>query len=209
MPDILLKLMKRLSSLNPRSTASGFTLIEVLVTIVLIGVLFAIAAPSWVAFVNQQRVSSARSQVSQAIRTAQSEAKRTKSSRAIVFDNNDNKPRYAIVPAPDNLSPTTRIDITTITNWQSLGDGNIQPGTIRLSVDQGADPNSPPLLVFDAYGSVVRTALPNPVPYTITIGATSGDNPRRCVAVATILGAMREGADKTPSENDGCPPNRV
>ncbi|GAP96388.1 type II secretory pathway, pseudopilin PulG [Leptolyngbya sp. NIES-2104] len=177
--------------------------------VILIGVLFAIAAPSWVAFLNQQRVGSARSQVSQAIRSAQSEAKRTKSSRAIVFDNNSNRPRYAIVPAPDSPSPTTPIDISRITNWQSLGDGNIQRGTIRLSVDQGSDAARPPLLVFDAYGSVVLTALPSRLPYTITIGATSSTNPRRCVAVATILGAMREGADKTASESDGCPPNRV
>ncbi|MGG6270214.1 pilus assembly FimT family protein [Leptolyngbya sp. AN03gr2] len=201
--------MKRQNSFNSHAVASGFTLIEVLVTVVLIGILFAIAAPNWVAFINQQRVGSARNQVAQAIRTAQSEAQRTKSSRAIVFDNNNNQPRYAIVPAPDNPSSSTRIAIADIRNWERLGDGSIQPNTIRLSVDQGSDPNSPPLLIFDSYGSVVLRSLPNQLPYTITIGATSSSNPRRCVAVETILGATREGADKTASENDGCPLNRV
>lgn len=191
--------MKRQHSSNSRAVVSGFTLIEVLVAVILIGILFAIAAPNWVAFLNQQRVGSARNQVSQAIRTAQSEAQRTKVNRALVLQNNNNQPRYAIVPAPNNT-----VNIAQINNWQTLGDGSIQPGTIRLWADQGTTPGDPPPLIFDTYGSVVTSALPSrAVPYTITIGATTSRNPRRCVAVVTILGATREGSDGTAT--DGCP----
>ncbi|MBE9010502.1 type II secretion system protein [Pseudanabaenaceae cyanobacterium LEGE 13415] len=195
--------MKRQSSFNSHASTGGFTLIEALVTMVLIGILFAIAAPNWVAFLNQQRVGSARNQIAQAIRTAQSEAQRTKVNRALVVQNNNNQPRYAIVPTPNNT-----VDINQINNWQRLGDGNIQPGTIRLWVDQGTSSADPPPLIFDTHGSVVTSTLPNPnnaLPYTITIGATASRNPRRCVAVVTILGATREGADRTATDVEGCP----
>ena len=46
--------------LNSQSEAPqknrGFTLIELLVVIIIIGALSAIAAPSWLAFINRQRV---------------------------------------------------------------------------------------------------------------------------------------------------------
>jgi prepilin-type N-terminal cleavage/methylation domain-containing protein len=179
--------MKRRSLLSSKFTARGFTLLELIVVMVLIGVLFAIAAPNWVAFINQQRVGSARNQVSQAIRTAQSEAKRTKVNRAIVFQNNNNQPRYAIVPAPDNT-----INLSNA-NWQTLGDGTIQPGLIRLSVERAPNQNQPPPLIFDSYGAIPPNVTL--MPYTITIGSTASTNPRRCVEVHTILGATTEGSN--------------
>ncbi|MBD1842326.1 type II secretion system protein [Cyanobacteria bacterium FACHB-63] len=172
--------MQRQSYFRTDSTTNGFTLLEVLITVILIGILFAIAAPNWVAFINQQRVGSARSQVAQAIRTAQSQAQQTKVNRAVVFDNNNGQPRYAIVAATNNS-----VDIAQITNWQRLGDGSI-----RLWGDQGTDRNIA-TLIFDGYGAVVAS----PVPYEITIGAAIGVNPRRCVSVETLLGATAEDSD--------------
>lgn len=55
---------------------SGFTLIELLAVTVMVGVLSAIAAPSWLAFTNNQRLSAGQSTVFNAIKSAQSEAKK-------------------------------------------------------------------------------------------------------------------------------------
>ena len=50
---------------KPRSSnsSSGFTLIEVLVVVIIIGILSAIAAPGWLAFINNRRISTMRGQV--------------------------------------------------------------------------------------------------------------------------------------------------
>jgi type II secretory pathway pseudopilin PulG len=46
-----------------------------LVIVLLLGILSAIAAPSWLAFINRQRVRTVNDRVLQTLRTAQSEAK--------------------------------------------------------------------------------------------------------------------------------------
>lgn len=193
--------MKRRSLLNSRLSTDGFTLIEVLVVIIITGILFAIAVPSWSAFVNQQRVSAARAQVSQAIRNAQSKASRTKVAQAVVFENRIGQSlRYAIIPISDTSAPV--VDRTKITAWENLGDAS----TLRLSVAQG-NFASPPPLIFNIYGGVITTNLPVPAAdqplYTVTIGTTRSANPRRCVKVTTLLGAAEEASDSE------CPPNRT
>ncbi|MDV2997645.1 MAG: hypothetical protein N4J56_007350 [Chroococcidiopsis sp. SAG 2025] len=56
----------------------GFTLIETSVVVIIIGVLAAIAAPSWVAFVQQQKLSTAADRVYWEVMGAQSVAKKDK-----------------------------------------------------------------------------------------------------------------------------------
>ncbi len=170
-------------------------MIEVLVVVILIGILFAIAAPNWVAFLNNQRVNAARNQITQMLRDAQAQAKRTKVSRAVVVNNNNNEFRIAIDPVVNepNYSP----DATKIGNWQTIGNGVVRPGLIRLLV------NGTPLaasasnfIVFDSYGNVSTvTQGGRPGAFALTVQPSTSINPRRCVSVDTLLGALREGSN--------------
>ncbi|NDJ16270.1 pilus assembly FimT family protein [Myxacorys almedinensis] len=193
--------MKR-QRLSRRSTA-GFTLLETLVVIIMIGVMFAIAAPSWVTFTNNQRLNTVRSQIFETLRAAQADAKRTKINRAVVFDNNSNRPRMATIPVSgDSMTKDSGalITKTEVQNWQTVGNGEIAPGTIKVNaVPVPVSQNFDASVLFDTYGNVIKinnVALPTETGYKITVGVVSSVNPRRCIMIKTLLGAMQEGANE-------------
>lgn len=181
-----------------KSSTSGFTMLEVLVVIILMGILFAIAAPNWVAFLNNQRVNTARNQITQTLRDAQAQAKRTKVNRAVVVYNNNNELQMAIDPVVDET--TYAADPKKIGNWQTLGNGVVQSGLIQLLVNGtplAKDTSS--FIVFDSYGNVSAKIGGQPGSFVLTVKPTASTNPRRCVAVQTLLGALSE------ASNPNCP----
>ncbi len=156
-----LKLSSRLS----RNT-SGFTLIEVLVVISIVGILSAIAAPSWLGFVARQRLNKANDTVFAALQQAQREAKKNKRSYSvsIQLDNSINKiPQISVHrgSTPPN---------TTSSSWRNIGaDLEIKPGTILLFTNLNGNNsaantinynnasalrNSPKTITFDYKGAL-------------------------------------------------------
>ena len=162
--------------LKPRSSQSqsGFTLIEVLVVIIVIGVLSAIAAPGWLAFINNRRISTMRAQVSDSLRKAQTDAKTTRTMRAVLFEKASDPPRMAIVRCtPTGIAVDTSYnaqdcDLSRITpDWQTLGNGEVKSGIVRFTkatrdqIPKTALTTATPAsvrLVFDANG-LVKTNL--------------------------------------------------
>jgi prepilin-type N-terminal cleavage/methylation domain-containing protein len=196
--------MKRLKTRLKRSVA-GFTLLEVLVVVIIIAILFAIAAPSWDIVMNRQRVNVVRDQATQLIRQAQADARRTHTARIVVFDNSTGVPRAAVVP--QTLDTTTgqtsgfiANPTTTINNWQTLGNGDIKSGVLSF-VTVPADANGQ--LVFDSNGTIdplsSAGATVDRVFAVKVKKAGTNDSTQRCVVVTTLLGAVRQ------AEGTSCP----
>lgn len=174
--------------LTQQSTA-GFTLLEVLAVVIIIGVLMAIAAPGWVAFMNRQRANSARDQVLQSLRATQAEAKRQRRRRVIEFLNSN-----------DSESGIPEIEQNGIV--QVLGEGEIVPGNIELEASD-SEGNDVSVLAFREDGTLSVEvndyddlgATPPDLPVSISIEAPPGSGNERCVVIDTILGSMYSGSD--------------
>ncbi|MBD1826091.1 prepilin-type N-terminal cleavage/methylation domain-containing protein [Microcoleus vaginatus GB1-A2] len=198
-PPILLKVLHKCAakpSPNFNKTASrkgdgGFTLLEVLVIALIIGILSSIAAPSWLAFINRQRVRTVNDRVFQSLRLAQSEAKRTKRDITITFS------------APSVDPPTVTFDppLATGGSTQTLdGGGEIKPGTIALVSNATS-------ITFDYQGNVKDqlpqdTVNPNVRRFVATVSPVKGGG-KQCAIVETIIGGMRTAEGNDPVT--GCP----
>ena len=197
---ILLKLLHDFAtkaSPNYKKTASingdkGYTILELLVIVIMLGVLSAIAAPGWLGFINRQRVRTVNDRVFQSLRTAQSEAKRTKRDITITFNNNTSTPPVDPPTATINTNPAQNPPLQTVT---FDGGGEIKPGTITLTVNRPPGATTPPnSLTFDYQGNLTTDTTP----FSVTVAA-SGGGAKQCTIMQTLIGGMRT------AEGNDCP----
>ncbi|WP_414754902.1 type IV pilin protein [Anabaena sp. CCY 9910] len=187
---------KRFYILESRKLDAGFSLVEMIAVVLMIGILAAIALPSWSAYVNRQRVTKANEVVLSAIQDAQRQAKQKKLSYSVSFKTDNNIPQLAVY---SGITPT---------NWRNLGeDLDIKTGTMRLgtnlsnvntastSVTYAANFNTsaPQTITFDYMGTLANANLG-----TLPTGSdeapgikvvVANNNIKRCVILKTLLGA--------------------
>jgi type II secretory pathway pseudopilin PulG len=137
---------------------------ELLVVTIIAGILAAIAAPSWLSFLNRQKVRSTRQQVVDVIRKAQSEAIRmrtnhiailTTNNSRVVFDSNadgnfDNVILDEDFPNPDiidlevvspNAGNTAEVAVNSISfdHLGAIDDSHNVPIVVRINLDYNGD----------------------------------------------------------------------
>jgi type II secretion system protein H len=195
---------------NPKD--NGFTLLELLVVIFMVGALAAITAPSWFGFMRNQRLNKANELVFAALQQAQREAKKDKRNYSVSFRVNSGVYQYSVDSGTKNWKNLT----------QELG---IQPGEIIVGTNLNT-PNtvtSTPTVVFnnlatekevifDHMGTLPNANLGTPpssseeapglrivVAIPQSTNSTTASNSKRCVIVQTLLGGMRTARDNACS----------
>jgi prepilin-type N-terminal cleavage/methylation domain-containing protein len=191
-----------------RYSETGFTILEVVTVAVIVGILSAIAAPAWDAFVQRQRIRAVNNQILSTLQSAQTQARGNKESMSIVFNTDDSRSagyfdagdsilEYKIYPNPSNDDdPNVVKDIPS----ETLNiDGQINEDKIELFVLTQND-TSDFIINFNDQG-----AMPDDqsFPVYITIRSQDKEDGQKCAVIQTLLGSMRtdEGKYNAPK---GC-----
>ncbi|NJK67481.1 MAG: prepilin-type N-terminal cleavage/methylation domain-containing protein [Microcoleus sp. SU_5_3] len=198
---------KILKSRATKPTA-GFTTIELLIVIIVLGIVSAIAAPSWLYFINNQRLKVSIDRVNSAMVTARSNAKRDKTAWQASFKQVGETVQVAVhkseippaqVPAGEWKSLEHQIQINrNDTTLLPINDQNEhkQNGTIRRAMFnfQGC----PVYKISDECGLTNYRAKGN-----LTLSHPNLKNSDRCVIISTILGHKRTSQRQRKPNQDG------
>jgi|KBSSwiStaDraftv2_1062776.scaffolds.fasta_scaffold656191_2 type IV fimbrial biogenesis protein FimT len=159
--------------MNPHAMPGerGFTLIEALLVIVVIGVLLALAAPSFITFTSGQKVKTASFELYSTFTYARSEALKRRADVTITAAGSDWKDGWTITsttPAPNPSDPPISV---TLRNQDPLSGVTMTP-----------NPAGTLAVIYKANGRVVSGM-------SVLIQPQSGDlsavNPNRCVQLGS------------------------
>jgi type II secretory pathway pseudopilin PulG len=186
------------------NTTAGYTLLEQIIIVVIMGILSAIAAPAWLHFTNIQRLNHAQDQVYWEMQEANSNAKRDKLTWQVSFrKNSEDVFQFAIhqadasqfIPASvlNNPSLWENFDPNVVIDESQNDRGKYETSLVK-------DGSSAYWRVqFNYWGCPVRTPDDECGQTSIqalgrlTLRSKNGGEARRCVIVSTLLGNLRRG----------------
>jgi prepilin-type N-terminal cleavage/methylation domain-containing protein len=171
-----------------RKSNSGFTLIEMLVVVIILGVIAAVAVPNLLGLLNRNRVNEAMRQVEGALKEAQKQASRRGRTCKILFTSSgtgDNKSSLIQVRPDETLPDGTIINysgclLSTRELANSVSFSLLDSGTLKL-----IDENNTADLGFSTKG--------NPDVQGIMVISHPGSNTQKCVQITGLLGTMITG----------------
>ncbi|MEC4893979.1 MAG: type II secretion system protein [Oscillatoria sp. PMC 1051.18] len=163
------------------SSAAGFTLIEVLVAVAIMGILAAIALPSWLNFISQQQLNVGSDRLYWAMRKTQSNAKRDKLTWNFSIQEKDGVVQYAIHPA--SVEPVNAI-------WQNLDKNIILEKSTFYQYPQTSDLQVVYRVQFNHHGNT------NGRLGKVILSHQNLNQTQKCVIVSTLIGGMRTAKNK-------------
>ncbi|MBE7386136.1 MAG: type II secretion system protein [Leptolyngbya sp. SIO1E4] len=176
---------RALAAGRKRRSIAGFTLLEILVVLVMLGILAAISAPSWTRFQANRQVTLARDELRQGIQQAQSASMTQQSSWRFSLRKQAEQWEWAVHPNEQSWED--------VSAWQPLN------ANITLA-------ESDTTLAQQAGTYYVRFGFNGEVKYrlsTITLADKAGLTQNRCVVISTLLGATRNGEEHLYPNNNG------
>ncbi|NJK59034.1 MAG: type II secretion system protein [Oscillatoriales cyanobacterium SM2_1_8] len=190
----------------------GFTIVEVLVVMIIIGLLAAVAVPGWFTFSRNQRLNAAQREVFNAVKEAQSQAKRIQTRYQVSFS--ENPSTGAVRIAVHRQNPEGALINWNTLIWERQLSRDIRMKGISTGYPATGNPppeindagNTPPYLVrgwrFDDKGNF--RSLTNTIVVLRTEPRTAE---RRCIRVGSFLGSIEVISTDTSvpsSENLNC-----
>lgn len=160
---------------NARTKNQGFTLVEILIALVILGVLSAIAAPSFLSLFNRNKVNDALAQVRGALQEAQRQAIRNSKSCTVTIDPTTKR----ITGSPDGCLPTER----DLCDERDASNNCVKAAVAIITNLTG----TPPSLQFSFRGNT------NKLGTIVVYSSDSSTNKMGCLVVSNGIGVMRTG----------------
>ncbi|AFY68509.1 hypothetical protein Pse7367_0192 [Thalassoporum mexicanum PCC 7367] len=199
--------------------SQGFTLLEVLAVMLIIGVLTAISAPGLLGFTNRQRLRSDQGEIYRAIREAQSRAKKDKVNVQVTFRTipdatlgTDRITGYFVHTFPPNPVATDWDNLENISGgtWNALNFNTVNITSAGTPPDsalfQNVGNSDYYAVQFNPRGNLANGGEPGTLGqlgYIVLAmrnpDGTSSDLNKGCIYIDTILGGLKT------SENETCP----
>jgi Tfp pilus assembly protein FimT len=176
----------------------GFTLIEALVIIVVVGIFAAITAPSFTAWLNNKKIDDVAAQIESAIREAQASAiKESKTCKLYIDKQITSDPPSCLPSGPRDL---TKLGVSILSNNSS----EISIGTANL--------DTPAQIQFSYKGTLSINSPGTAGLVTIYQGTGTGGQRVRCIAIASGIGIIRTGrylgsSPSLPTDTSTCNTN--